>query len=490
MRPARSLQFRLLLSFLLSMMGILALGGFVIYKVIGTHLEAENDALLRDRLEFYKSSMELVTRRGLVQAAFTMIDEEAKRFERKVNPDLFQAWNVERGNPVPFKSPALMLKPDLPRIPVSGAEVAFGDHTLWDGRPARLCSAIFVPMKKDPKLPDIAVQLVVGRDLLSLEATLGKVRWFLVKMGLGVMGVILIASRLIIRRGVRPLKALSQQIEVMPLAQEGAHFALPGAPMELQPVVGRLNALMDRVGDAIEHERQFANNAAHELRNPLAAIRSSIEVALSRTRKAEEYEETLENILASQHGMQRIVDHLLLLARLESGHRQSEFLTEPAVFGKVLKKSWLNCLDLAGEKQLRVTWQVENAEAEVVLALSLSAIVITNLMENAVTYAPAGGEVRIQASVEEGRCLVAVENTNPGLRAEQMEQTFAPFWRADPNASGHRGNAGIGLALCRRICQTLGGRIEGSLTETGMVRYAVTIPASWKPAPGAAVPSA
>jgi len=301
---------------------------------------------------------------------------------------------------------------------------------------------------------------------------------------------VLLASRLIIRRGVKPLKSLSQQIEVMPLAQEGAHFALPGAPTELQPVVGRLNALMDRVSDAIEHERQFANNAAHELRNPLAAIRSSIEVALSRTRRVEEYEEALESILVSQHGMERIVDHLLLLARLESGHRQSEFIAEPAVFGKLLKKSWVSCLDLASEKNLRVTWQVENAEAEVVLALSLVAIVITNLMENAVTYAPAGGDVRIQASVQDGFCEVAVENTNPGLRAEQMEQTFAPFWRADPNASGHRGNAGIGLALCRRICQTLGGSIEGVLTGTGMVRYAVSIPASRKPAPAADVPSA
>lgn len=476
MLPPRSLQNRLLLGFLLSMVVILALGGLVIYRVIAVQLEEENDELLLDRLEFYKAAMQLTVYRGLPQAQFHMLEPDAARFQHRTNPDLFQAWNVERGNAIPFRPPVLEGKPDLPRVPVEPGGVAFGSERLWDGRPARFCSTIFVPRKTDPKLPNIEVQLVVGRDLVTLQKTLSRVQRFLVKMGVAVMAAVLVVSWLIIRRGVKPVVSLTHQIEHMPLAEAGAHFSLPGAPTELQPVVGRLNALMDRVSDAIEHERQFANNAAHELRNPLAAIRSSIEVALSRTRRPEEYETTLEGLLHSQQGMQRIVDHLLLLARLESGHRQSEFVTEHAVFGKMLKKSWLNCVDLAAEKKLRVTWQVSQAEAEVVLPLSLTAIVITNLMENAATYAPPGGEVRIHASPADGVCRVAVENTNPGLRAEQMEDTFTPFWRADPNASGHRGNAGIGLALCRRICQTLGGKIAGAITPEGMVRYAVEIP--------------
>jgi two-component system heavy metal sensor histidine kinase CusS len=479
MLPPRSLQNRLLLGFLLSMVAILALGGLVIYRAIATHLAEENDELLRDRLEFYRATMELGWHRTTPQAKFHMMEEDAARFERQVNPDLFQAWYMERGNAIPFRSPALLHKPDLPRIAATRGAVSFAD-ALWDGRPARFCSVIFVPRKAGEKLPDLEVQLVVGRDSVALQDTLRDVRWFLVRMGLAVMALVLVISWLIIRRGVKPVVSLTHQIEYMPLADEATHFSLPGAPTELQPVVGRLNALMDRVSDAIEHERQFANNAAHELRNPLAAIRSSIELALSRTRKPEEYEATLESLLHSQQGMQRIVDHLLLLARLESGHRQSEFVMEPAVFGKMLKKSWLNCLDLAAEKNLRVTWQVTDAGTEIVVALSLASIVITNLMENAATYAPVGGEVRIHASLGDKVCRVAVENTNPGLRAEQMEDTFAPFWRADPNASGHRGNAGIGLALCRRICQTLGGKIEGAITAEGLVRYAVEIPVKLK----------
>ena len=247
----------------------------------------------------------------------------------------------------------------------------------------------------------------------ALNKTLNEVRWFLVKIGLAVMGVILIVSRIIIRRGVKPVKSLAGQIEVIPLTDEGDRFSLPGAPSELQPVVGRLNALMDRVNSAIEHERQFASHAAHELRNPLAAIRSTIEVALSRTRKAEEYEETLDSIWQSQQGMQRVVDHLLLLARLESGHRQSEFIAERAVFGKMLKKAWLGCLEVAEDKRLRVSWHVENPEAEVLIAQSLSGIVFTNMLENAAYYTPPGGEIRIEAALVDGHCRVAVEKYRP-----------------------------------------------------------------------------
>ncbi len=457
---------------------ILAGGGFVIYKVIARHLASENDALLRDRMLWYETTVQLREQHGWVKLSQLIAPPEYQRITDTGNPDLVQMRLVADNKDLLFDSPAL--KPHkLPWPVVTASSVVYTDQTLWDGRPARLCSTTFVPGRErlvPASYPASEVQVVVGRDLLALNKTLSDVRWFLIKIGFAVMGVILIASRRIIRRGVKPVHSLVQQIEDMPLTDEGDRFSLPGAPMELQPVVGRLNALMDRVNAAIEHERQFASNAAHELRNPLAAIRSRIELALSRLRKAEEYEETLDSILQSQQGMQRVVDHLLLLARLESGHRQSEFISERTVFGKMLKKAWLGCLELAEQKKLRVSWQVENPETEIVTSLSLASIVFTNILDNAAHYTPPGGEIRILAAIRDGNCCVAVENTNPGLREEQLEETFAPFWRADPNASGHRGNAGIGLALCRRIAMTLGGKILASLTADGMVRYAVELP--------------
>ena len=487
MHSPRSLQNRLLLGFFVSMTAILAGGGFVIYRLIENLLQSEHDALLRDRMLFYETTVRLHVQRGGVTVYSRIAPPEWDRMADRSNPDLVEMWLVANDSLI-LRSPTLRLpgQPvrDLPRPKLDGSAVVFVNHTLWDGRPARLCSRVIVPARdKDvpANAPDSEVYIVVGRDLVEQHKTLSDVRWLLIKIGFVVMGVILIASHRIIRRGVKPVNSLVKQIEVIPLTHDGDRFSLPGAPSELQPVVGRLNAMMDRVGDAIEHERQFASNAAHELRNPLAAIRSKIEVALSRSRKAEEYEETLDSIWQSQQGMQRVVDHLLLLARLESGHRQTEFVAERAVFGKMLKKAWLGCLELAEGKKLRVSWQVESPDTEIMIAHSLATIVFTNMLENAANYTPAGGRIHIQAAIRDSHCRVSVENTNPGLREEQLEETFAPFWRADPNASGHRGNAGIGLALCRRICRTLGGKIEAALTAERMVRYTVDLPATVMP---------
>ncbi len=488
----RSLQNRLLLSFFVCMAAIFAGGSFVIYKMIARHLSRENDRLLEERMSFYEYTWFVKNLRGVQPVAATTLQpsertlEEWEKTYKADNPDYWQAWYAADGKFI-TRSPSLMVetpkgsKPlpshDLPKGDMAGKETLIQDHTLWDGRRARMISKTFlVTVKETPDLPDVPVRMVIALELKPLEEALTKMRWILLNVGLAVMGVMLVASRIIIRHGVRPVKSLANQIEFIPLTEAGTRFGLPGAPTELQPVVGRLNALMDRVGIAIDHERQFASNAAHELRNPLAAIRGTIEVALSRNRSGEEYEEALESIWQSQQGMQRIVDHLLLLARLESGHTIHEFMTDTALLGRTLKKAWRNCIDLAEEKKLRVVWQVEDPETEMRVAVSLFEIVFTNLLENAVAYTPSAGEIRIRASIREGLCSVAVENTNPGLSATVLEQTFSPFWRADPNASGHRGNAGIGLALCRRIAMTLGGDIRGTLTPEGMVCYAAELP--------------
>ena len=476
MKP-HSLQNRLLLGILLCMTVLLLGGGVVVYRVIGAHVRDEADALLTDRLNFYRATLRLKAN-GL--PAFNMAPAEWERISATGNPDLVQIWVADTGKEIPLRSPALTGR-SLPRVALDGERVVFRDHVLWDGRAARLSSLAFAPPREDAEMEPVRIQLVVGRDLVELEKTLDKVRWMLGKTGAGLVGAMLLAARGIIRRGVRPVNVLAEQIGEMPLDDGSRRFGLPGAPDELQPVVGRLNALMDRVGAAIEHERQFASHAAHELRNPLAAIRSSIEVSLSRTRKAEEYEATLESIWQSQQGMQRMVDNLLLLARLESGHHRAEFPAQPVSLARLLKRAWGGCLDVADQKGLRVSWQVDEGGGDVMLVPTLFENVVRNFLENAAAYTPAGGDVRIAAGIAGGVCVLEVTNTNPGVSEAQLGESFSPFWRADPNASGHRGNAGIGLALCRRIAETLGGRVEAGLTEEGMVRYRVAVPVTVMP---------
>lgn len=466
----KSLQGRLLFGILASLTVTLALGGVVIYRVVDSHLRDEFDSALEEKLRFYETTFSL--REGMPK--WNMGTAEWKRVSDPANPDYVQFWFLPQGKFF-FRSPGLQ-GTDLPRGAVKDGAYVYSDILLFGKTPARLVSRDFVPNQiGDDDDNPVRVQIAIARHTESLTKALDQVRWFLIKTAFCTTLVLMGATRWIVRRGVRPVAALAGQIEAMPLVDSDSRFGLPGAPTEIQPVVGRLNALMDRVGAAIEHERMFTSNAAHELRNPLAAIRSRVELALSRTRSVEEYEETLDGILESQNGMQRVVDHLLLLARLESGHQVSEFSQEAVSLSKLLRKAWRPTFDRASERHLKVVWQVEEPPTEIVLPVALIEIVLRNLFDNAAAYTPEGGQIIIRAGARGTQARISVSNTNPGLTEQSLESTFSPFWRGDPNASGHRGNAGIGLALVRRIMETMEGTAVATLAD-GMVIYTLQFP--------------
>lgn len=477
----RSLQSRLLLGIFVCVTGILTAGGVVVYHVVDSYLREETDRMLMDRALFYRETISL-TKKG--KFSFKMGEADWERATEKRHPDYLEFWFVAR-NRLCFRSQNLNNVP-LPRPAVRPGEFHFEFLSLPDGSPGRLVTHVFEVKSQEYTGPPVMVQAVVAQSLSGLLDALRDVRWFLVKTAGALVVAIMAAARYIIRRGLKPVNDLASQIDKMPLVDNGQRFGLPGSPAtELEPVVRRLNALMDRVSAAIEHERQFASNAAHELRNPLAAIRSQTEAALSRTRSIEEYEETLEQILESQAGLQRVVDHLLLLARLESGHQSSEFAREPVLFPKLLRKAWRPCFETAEQRRLKVSWQVEDPGRELVMAPALVEIVLRNLFDNTVSYTPEGGSVRISAAVHGNECRLSVANTNPGLKPEELEEVFTPFWRANPNASGHRGNAGIGMALVRRVMDTLEGSITAAL-EDGTVVFKVVFPVAAAPRPARA----
>ncbi|RYD35439.1 MAG: hypothetical protein EOP86_08460 [Verrucomicrobiaceae bacterium] len=477
LRP-KSLQGRLLLGILVCLTATLALGGVVVYRVIDAHLREEFDTALKEKLRFYAITIKFISEDKPFQ--MKMGKAEFELMNTSAYPDYVEFWYWPREREI-YRIPSLTnLKAHLPVVPLKPEEAVFTDfHFPGANTQVRMLSRIIYPPQDESNDP-IAVRIAVAKPTHALIEALAEVRWFLIKTGILTTAALMLCAQVIVRRAARHVHALSHQIEAMPLVDSDERFALPGAPSELQPVVRRLNALMDRVGAAIDHERMFTSNAAHELRNPLAAIRSTVEVALSRTRKPEEYEETLEAVLESQAGMQRVVDHLLLLARLESGHQIHEFSLESVSLSKLLRTAWRPSFDRASDRGLKVSWQVEEPAHPLLIPSALVGIVLRNLFDNASSYTPEGGQIRISAAVSGGTATISVANTNPGLTGEDLEKSFSPFWRSDPNASGHRGNAGIGLALVRRIMDTMGGRAEATV-EGDFLAYRLIFPAAADP---------
>jgi signal transduction histidine kinase len=224
-------------------------------------------------------------------------------------------------------------------------------------------------------------------------------------------------------------------------------------PDEVQPLVGALNGLMARLGEALGQQRQFIADAAHELRTPLTALRLQLQLAeraKDDAARAQAHTMLREGIIRATH----VVEQLLALARADP---------EVANFAR-------SRVDLAEIARSVVEAQRPAAETKG-LALAVSAdrpveanadraslrAVMENLVDNAVRYTARGSvDVRCYAGVNEA--VFEVEDTGSGIPAEERERVFDRFYRSDSAAEG--GGSGLGLAIVRRIAQRHGGHVE------------------------------
>jgi signal transduction histidine kinase len=206
----------------------------------------------------------------------------------------------------------------------------------------------------------------------------------------------------------------------------------------------------------MEYMRRFMADAAHELRTPLTVLRTRAEVILQRSREAGEYVVALEAIEREAQRLGGIVEDLLLLARVDAGERA---LRRSRVYLDDL------VLDVAGgagmvAERRGIKLDVQRAEeAEVEGDPALLRQLISIVLDNAVKFTPAGGNIQVGVSAVQGAATVTVEDSGPGISPEQMPHIFERFYRGDPARSRSDG-AGLGLAIARWIADAHGADID------------------------------
>ncbi|HUF62696.1 MAG TPA: histidine kinase dimerization/phospho-acceptor domain-containing protein [Verrucomicrobiales bacterium] len=473
---AGSLKGRLLGSIVAAMVATTMLGGWLTYFLFRDRLLQGVEHALLDKMRFLQLAC---VQRGR-RVAFAMTEDAWLKIQGADDPEYFQ-FRFAGGKTI-LRSRTLEGK-DLPAVGAESEVPVFADVTLPDGSRGRCLGLVFVPQDREGQAEPARVHLSLAHPLTRVETALRDLRHLLVQVGLLSTGAVALAALVVVRRRLEPLRELERQIETRPLGENGGHrFHLQDAPRELHPVVQRLNAMMTRVEDAIERERQFAANTAHELRNPLAGMRARIELILSRDRSSEDYRGALHELLDAELRMQQAVEQLLLLAKLESPAAAKP--AEEIVLQVFLRRCWKPHYDAAESRGLRVQWRCDAGKAPFRSSPALLELALNNLFANAATYTPEGGRVSIRARVgPEGDLDLVVANTNPGLTREELPGLFRRFFRA-PEAEPRGGNGGeaggaahmgIGLGLCRRILETLGGDI-GLRLESDLFCVSVRVP--------------
>jgi two-component system, OmpR family, phosphate regulon sensor histidine kinase PhoR len=211
--------------------------------------------------------------------------------------------------------------------------------------------------------------------------------------------------------------------------------------------------------------RDFVANVSHELKTPLTSISGYAETLLFDTPDSDTTKRFLSTILGNARRMQRLVDNLLDLAKLEAGHWQPE--REPVDLASVARETWTELRDR--ETARSIDFQVDVARDAATVNADADAIgqVLTNLLDNASRYTPPGGRIVCRSRRDDAGIALSVSDNGAGIVREHLPRIFERFYRSDPSRSRDEGGTGLGLAIVKHLVEAHGGRVSAE-SERGV----------------------
>lgn len=337
---------------------------------------------------------------------------------------------------------------------------------LPDGRRGRMVAIAATPRVESRRAtrPE-RITVALARETAGVDALMTRVRAGLLAVGLAAVAISAFVLARVVRSGLRPLNNLAAQIGGLQpeTTSPSSRVRLDTPPHELVPVVEQMNLLLERVEAAMGREKAFTAEVAHELRTPLAGLRSTIEVSLSRERDGEAHRADLTECLRITSQMQHMVGNLLCMARLEGGI-MSIRPTKLHV-NELLRECWQAFEWAAGEKSVDLRWS-GSEETEVITDRDVLRQILVNLLDNAVSYVDRGGRIEIDSRPSPVGATVTIINTGSRLAPEQVERVFDRFWRGDSARHGTGVHCGLGLALTKMLAERLNARV-GVTSEVG-----------------------
>lgn len=324
--------------------------------------------------------------------------------------------------------------------------------------------------------PPLIVRVGVRRDPVDEDV------FRLTEMMLMAFAFILLAAPLsgywLAGRATRPLATILQTTARLHPDNLSERLPLRGSGDELDQLSATMNGMLDGLAAHLEQQRSFVANAAHELRSPLTAMRTAIEVALERDRSAAEYRELLTDTIEECIGLGNLINHLLLLAEGDAGllHADGEVRLDQLVqrsvdmFQGIAEQRGVTLIAEASKPVLVPGNRVHLRE------------VIHNLVDNALKFTPSGGSVNVEVSAppDAPGVQLRVCDTGSGIPADDLPKVFERFYRADKSRQRSQpiGGNGLGLSICQAIVHSYGGEINVASTLGKGTTVTVSLPSS------------
>jgi signal transduction histidine kinase len=322
---------------------------------------------------------------------------------------------------------------------------------------------------------------VVGVVIAEFVDSLARIKWLLALVWLVSTAATAAVGFALASTALRPVRQITERAMHIAEMDIRARLEAPTVDDEIGRMARSLNLLLERLHGALDANRRFAADAAHELRSPVTAMAGEIDVALRRERTPAEYKETLAVVRDRLTSLSAVISDLMLLVRAQEGRE---------TVGRQ-ELSLQSLVDHSVER-LRPMARTRGLEISVddVAGLwtygdgGLLGRVFDNVIENAIRYNRDGGAVRIRAaftdsvanSWEPGRIAIRVTDTGTGVPEGEAERVFERFYRVDASRNRHTGGAGLGLAIAREVLAVFQGTIRIERTSAEGTTVVIEVP--------------
>jgi two-component system, OmpR family, sensor histidine kinase QseC len=447
MRANPSLRRRLTWYVVVSLLTLTTLSGIAIYQGITGEAEEVFDASLVQTariLDGLLSRASLESSQSQLQQALQRT-EHSGRYENR----LFLAVLDTDGS-------VLLHSREAPKLPVSGIVPGFSSF-VYQGRK---WFTYALPSSRDDLLIVVGegsrvrteiTENIGGGLLIPLILLLPPVLWLLWH----IVGVAL-----------KPLQAVTDQVLQLDLSRLQA-IDVDGVPREISPLVDALNQMISDLDAAYLRERRFVSDASHELRNPLASLLINVDNAIEESRDSEAID-SLRDMKLSIRRLSHLVSQLLALSHLEKADSSHAF--EMVDLARLCAATIASLRPRAEAKSITLEFVPSDTDCSLPGDISLLESLLANLVDNAILHGGPGCRVEVRCRREHGQVCLSVDDSGPGLDAEQRAKATGRFYRAgDTNILG----AGLGLSIVENIARSHAGRME--LSESKLGGLCVTI---------------
>lgn len=339
----------------------------------------------------------------------------------------------------------------IPNCPQKTTQV--DEPTFCSGMIAQQPVRILTVLLPQTDKPDLFVQVRVAKNLVLRSKF---AREILLATVLPLSLLILVTSFAVwwgISRGLRPLDQLQRAVESRAV-HDLAPISIPNAPQEIQALTTALNSLLQATNDSIEKQRRFIADAAHQLRTPLAGLKSQTELAMRETDLGN-LQARLKMVHTSSTRSIHLVNQLLTLARSEPG--QQDVISKVDVdLAKLIREITSESVPRALAANIDLGCDTLLATAPIKANSALLRELFLNLVENALKYTPAGSTVTLRLLKEKPYYVVEVEDNGPGIPDSEKSRIFERFYRGSQTGNG----CGLGMAIVKEIALRHNGHVE------------------------------